>query len=475
MSKFSGPAGARMPQQRRGVNQLARPAIGKKLSFSKAGGASLVMLAILFFYIFYQNLPSNFGLNEPLVVQDVATPAGGESTGNTQDRIFKVLMLVVGISVIATNLALVKSLMKRSMNVGFMAFMVLIPLSAIWSYDRNATLLRFVSLASVVMVCLGISLAGWHRQRFQQLTIPPLMYILIVSLLVGAMYPDRIIERGDDLSQKDAWHGITLTKNQFGMAASLGVIIFFNKFLGREGSAPWAIIGTLIAFTCLILSRSNTSLLSAMIPIMFMVMVMRVPVVKQRYTPHLIIGLVVVLILYECVIQDVIPGAYTLMSPIRAMTGKDGSLSGRTIIWDAIKEHIRAAPWLGTGYGAYWTASPTPESPSYIFMYLMFFYPSEAHNGYLDIVNDLGYVGLICLAIFLISYVRQGIELMKFDRTQAALYLSLLFHQLVMNMSESEWFARDTVFTVIMLGVCCMGRALHEGRLQARAAAAMNH
>jgi len=388
---------------------------------------------------------------------------GAEDAGNTVNRIFKIAMLAMSVFVIATRWSMTRALMKTT-NVGFAAFMVLIPLGVTWSIDPPATILRFMTLASIVLVCFAISLTGWDRKRFQQLAIPPLIYILVLSLVVGMIYPDLIIERGDDLSLKNAWHGITLTKNQFGMAASLAIIIFVNRLLSRNGRMLWDIAGIAVSFGCLILSRSNTSLLAAMVAVLFMVLVMRVSVIKNGYTTHVVIALVAVLILYECVIQDVLPGAYTLMAPIRALTGKDGTLSARTIIWEIVKQHIQVAPYLGTGYGAYWPLTPTPSSPSYIFLYLMYFYPSEAHNGYLEIVNDLGYAGLACLILFLFSYVRQGLELMRYDRSQATLYLALLFQQLVMNMSESEWFARDSVFTIVILGVCCMARALHESR-----------
>jgi exopolysaccharide production protein ExoQ len=478
MRKTLAPLRPRTPLSSRAANPQVGQTIGKRPSISKAGGASLVLLSILFCAIFYQNLPSNLGLNAPnLTPAVVGAPeivsvadAGDQNKGNTLDRIIKVCMIVTSASVVVTRWSLARSLSKR-INVGFAAFMVLIPLSAMWSIDSGATTLRFISLASIVLVCFAISLTGWHRLRFQQIVIPPIMFILVVSLLVGMVYPGRITEIGDDLSQKGAWHGITLTKNQFGMTASLGAIICFNRWLAREGRAHWAIIGTLISFVCLVLSRSNTSLLAAMIAMLFMVLVMRVPVIKQGFSTHVVIGLVALLLVYEMVIQDLLPGAYTLLAPIRSMTGKDGSLSGRTIIWDIIKQHIQAAPYLGSGYGAYWPAGPTPGSPSYVFLYLMFFYPSEAHNGYLDIVNDLGYLGLICLLVFLISYIRQGLELMRSDRSQAALYLALLFQQLVMNLSESEWFARDIIFTIIILGITCMSRALYESRLQARTAA----
>ncbi len=85
-------------------------------------------------------------------------------------------------------------------------------------------------------------------------------------------------------------------------------------------------------------------------------------------------------------------------------------------------------------------------------MYLMWFYPTEAHNGYLDIVNDLGYVGLICLILFLFAYVRQSLQLLRFDRNQAVLYLALLFMEMVVNMSESDWFCAQLY--VRRVGAC---------------------
>ena len=149
------------------------------------------------------------------------------------------------------------------------------------------------------------------------------------------------------------------------------------------------------------------------------------------------------------------------------LTGKDATFSGRTIIWDIVKQHIQAAPYLGSGYGAYWLG-PLPGSPSYLFIPIMYFYPTEAHNGYLDVVNDLGIVGLICVLAFIFWYIRQALQLMQFDRGQATVYLALLFQQMVMNMSESEWFSRTSTFAVLILASCCLSRGLLEFRSQAR-------
>lgn len=426
------------------------------------GNGALVALTTLFWLIFYQNLPDNWGLNE------IAVPGAAGAyvvyTANILDRVLKVSMLAISIGVIAKQLGLAGTLLKY-MNPGATAFLAVALTSAVWSIDRSFTVLRFVTLAGTILVCFAIQLTRWDARRFQKLVTPPVMVILIASLIVGALYPERIVEIGTDVSQKDAWHGITFSKNLFGMMASVGVILCLHRWLTREGKMFWSLAGAFAASACLLLSRSNTSLLATLVSVMFLILVIRVPIVRQRFSAHLAIGIAATLILYELVIQDVVPGVNVLLAPITGMFGKDTTLSARTMIWNVIKEHINAAPFLGTGYGAYWTG-PTPSSPSFIFTYLMYFYPFESHNGYLEVMNDLGLVGLACLLAFLFYFIRQGLQLMRFDRSQAVLYLALLFQQMVTNMSESEWFARSSTFAILFFATTCMARGLLEYRRQ---------
>jgi exopolysaccharide production protein ExoQ len=445
------PTGA--PPYARAASQYAGPAA------SAGGGSGLIVLSILFWLIFYQNLPGDL---------DGMASHGPVVLANEADRIIKISMLAMSIYVIASRWLLARAV-AQNINAGAAAFLVLAPLSAAWSLDPSATLLRYVTLLTIFLVCFAISLSGWHRRRFQQVAIPPLMLILLASLVLGVLEPDRIMEIGTDISQKNAWHGITHSKNEFGMMSSIAAIICFNRCLAREGRPYWPMAGTTVAFVCLILSRSNTSLFATMVAILSMVLVMRVPVIRQRYSTHVIVTMVATILLYELVIQDVVPGVHTLLGPVMNLTGKDSTFSGRTIIWDIVKKHIQGAPWLGTGYGSYWQG-PFPSSPSYIFVQVMYFYPTEAHNGYLDVVNDLGIVGLICVLAFLFWYIRQALRLMQVDRSQASLYLALLLQQMVMNMSESEWFSRGSTFAVLILASICLSRGLLDVRTRAQPA-----
>ena len=456
----SGPARGAVPRRQSQANRTIRPSLRRV-----ADRGTLIVLSILFWLIFYQDLPANLGLNPlPGAVSEGIVGIGG---ANWVDRVARLATIGICLGLAVARWPLARSLL-RTINPGLEAFMVLVPLSAVWSIDSSATLLRFMSLATMVLVCFAVALGGWSRQRLQQLVMPPIMYILVVSLVVGMIYPERVIELGNDLSQKNAWHGITHFKNQFGITASIGIILCFHRWLSGGRRAFWAIAGIAAGTACVIFSRSNTSQLATMICMLFMVLVMRVPVIKQRYTTHVVIGIAATLLLYQLVIQDVIPGVHVLLGPIARLTGKDTTFSSRTIIWEIIKEHIRLAPFLGTGYGAYWTGEFV-TSPSYVYMYRLFFYPSEAHNGYLDIVNDLGLVGLACLLVFIGWFLRRALQFIRIDRSQAALYIALLFQQMVMNMSESEWFSRSSTSLVLLLAATCLSRDLLEHRRPAQA------
>jgi len=418
-----------------------------------AGYVFFVPLLIFFWFMFYQNLPEDLNgmAFKPF------------STVGSIDRILKIGTIVISCAVIASQWPLARLLVKN-VNPGLAAFMVLIPLSAVWSIDSAATLLRYTTLVGIVLLCLAIPLAGWDRRRLQQLTLPPVMTILVLSLVVGILSPESVKEIGTDISLKDAWKGITFQKNQFGITASLAAILCFHRWLAPGKHSFWTIAGIAIALTCLVLSRSSTSLMETILAVFFMVLVLRVPMIKQRFTTHVVVAIFATILIYALAVQNLIPGVGKLLGPIMSLTGKDMTFSARSIIWDVIKAHSAAAPWLGTGYGAYWTATPVPSSPSYVFVSLMNFYPSESHNGYLEILNDLGRVGLISLLAFLIFFVRQALQLMPYDRGQAVLYLALLFQQMVDNLSESEWFSRTATCTILLLVSTCLSRARLEQR-----------
>jgi len=191
-----------------------------------------------------------------------------------------------------------------------------------------------------------------------------------------------------------------------------------------------------------------------------MLILLRSPGTLRRYMPYLVAVFAAIILIYCLAVLRLVPGMEVLLQPISMVTGKDLTFSNRTAIWDVLNEHIRLSPWFGSGYGAYWVG-PVPTSPSYVMMTRLYFYPTEAHNGYLDVINDLGAVGALCLLGYFARYVRQALLMMRFDRHQGGLYLTLLFRGFIADMSESHWFlCLSADFVIMSLATAALARGL---------------
>jgi O-antigen ligase len=384
---------------------------------------------------------------------------------NLLARTIKLGLLTVSAAILVWR-ARLTWLEVRALNPFLLGFLVLVLLSVAWSIDSSATLNRFVSLLSIASVCCAFTVWGWRRTRFQDVVRPVITLVLVGSIIWGLAYPQYAIEVGEG-TLKNSWRGLAAQKNQFGMLASFGAVFWMHAWLARE--KRWWLAVPLIGLSvyCVLLSRSSTALLSTTLSLLFMLMVLAAPANLRRYMPYVVTAFALLVVVYALAVLNLIPGIGVLLDPIAELSGKDMTFSNRAVIWSILKDHIALAPILGSGYGAYWTG-PLPTSPSYVFLAKMYFYPSEAHNGYIEIVNDLGAVGLVCLLGYLAMWVRQSLELMKFDRSQGVLFLALFFQQAITNLSESTWLAINSAFAIGIMTLATFALARSRLELQLR-------
>lgn len=379
-------------------------------------------------------------------------------------RVYKLILLALGLGIIVSRIGVSRAVC-RDVNGFFWAFMAIAALSVIWSIDPAVTATRLVALVSLVAVCLAFGVGAWDRRRFQNVLRPVVTALLALSLIVGIFDPTLVKEVGSSISLKGAWRGLTLQKNEFGELATFGVIFWVHGWFAGEVRSGRALFGTAVAMTCLILSRSSTSWFATAFTVAFIMILMRSRYGSRRYRAYVVGAFAVVCVTYGIALMNVIPGLEQFVfDPVTALTGKTLTFSGRTHIWHIISENIARHPLLGSGYSAYWGAGPVPSSPSYVFV-PSGFWPSESHNGYLEILNDLGVVGLVCLLGYMAVFLQQSVRLLRVDRAQATLFLALLFYQVLLNLSESTWLDLDNFcFTIMTVATVMLARAQVEHR-----------
>jgi len=401
---------------------------------------------------------------------------GGEEGGAEGNPLTRALWLAI--LAVATVAALGRSALSlrvcRRLNVFMLLFMVLAAASLVWSIDPSQTARNMVRMMTIFAASLAVAVVGWNPRRYQQLLRPVLTTALAGSIVLGIVSPDQAIHHELNAELANAWHGLFLTKNALGTAASFTFILWAHGWLTRETRRGAAVLGMAIAGACLFLSRSSTSIITTVLTSLALILLVHTPSSWRRAVPYLTSGLVGMILLFSLAMLKVVPGLEILVAPIPAITGKDLTFSNRTKIWTAVVEHAKYRPLLGSGYAAYWTmGNPTPDMESYaIKSQLEGFYPGSAHNGYLQVLNDLGTVGLCCLLAYFYVFVRDSLQLYRIDQSQGALFLALFLQQATANLTEPLWFNVLLVeFALMLMATTCLSRSLLELRIQpARAA-----
>ena len=428
---------------------------------ARGGQGSLLATIMIWILVIFMIVPEGF---------DYGPTSEMPTEGSPLSRFIWLMLLGFGAITVLRRPAETKALLKQ-VNPYLLLFGALATVSILWSIEPGVTIRRMIRVLTIALDGMALSLIAWQTTRFQSVLRPILTLMLGGSIIFGLVSPTLAIEQLAQAELVGAWHGLATQKNGLGSLAGTGVILWLHGWLSRESKLAMVLVGLGLAVSCLILSRSSTSLMAAVFASILLLMLMRSPKALRRYMPYLIGIFVVALLLYSLAVLNLVPGLQFVLKPITMLTGKDQTFSGRTAIWAVINEHIAYAPFLGTGYGAYWIGA-VPTSPSYDMVRRLYFYPTEGHNGYLDVINDLGMAGGLCLLGYLLTYLRQGLRLFAAVRTQGALYLALLFQQLIANLSESRWFNVLSIeFVIITIATICMGRTLLQLKAERRAPA----
>lgn len=415
------------------------------------GRSSLLTICIIWTLIVFMIVPEDFNYGGHLTATFLPTE------GSTLSRVTWLALLGLGVAVPLSRFGLALKLV-RQINPYMLVYIGLAVASIAWSNDPGVTIRRLVRTATFLLDAMSLALVGWNATRFQSTVRTILVIILGGSIIFGLLEPKLAIEQSTSSELVGAWRGLTTHKNALGSLAATGVVLWAHAWLSKECRWWTVAMGGGVAVACLVLSRSSTSLMAGACTAFFLVLLLRSPRSMRRYLPYVVGLFVCILLIYGLAVLHLVPGSNLVLSPITMITGKDQTFSNRADIWAILTNHIALHPFAGSGFGAYWVGA-VPNSPSYEMLARLGYYPAEGHNGYLDVINDLGALGGFALLGYVIAYVRQALRIFAVARTQGALYLAILFQQLMGNLSESHWFnAMSVDFVFVTITTVCMAR-----------------
>jgi O-antigen ligase len=137
--------------------------------------------------------------------------------------------------------------------------------------------------------------------------------------------------------------------------------------------------------------------------------------------------------------------------------------TGRTAIWQAEIAFIRDHPWLGSGFGSF--ADTGALSPLHNYVGASWVDAvSHGHNGYLQLIVTIGFVGFaIAMIAIILTPAGAFWRIDDMDRLLKALLFSLFIFFVFHNLTESDFLESDGASWVVFL---MMMAALRDYRLR---------
>ncbi|KAF0815392.1 hypothetical protein IGB42_00473 [Andreprevotia sp. IGB-42] len=326
-----------------------------------------------------------------------------------------------------------------------MLVLLYIAVSAAWSVVPDITLKRAILLWIVVALCVAtfgqlrnepVDFLHWHYW--------PVGILLISSVMVAVAWPAYGVTA-------IGWRGVASHKNELGQLATLGVLIYATLALtGRV----W-VGGGLAVLAVFVLWRSQSSSCTLALAVALMVGGVAWTIAQARNSQiakPLVLGtgLMLLVVLFALFVAGLIPDVQGIIDIVFGALGKSSTLTGRTELWELVlyNSHFQN-PWLGGGYGGFWNG--VDSIAGYIAYRFGGGYVGQAHNGYIDLFNDLGWIGIGLLVLFLLTWLERIFAARRIAGTEFYFHLMFFVFMAILDITESAYWRTTQSLNIVLI------------------------
>lgn len=279
-------------------------------------------------------------------------------------------------------------------NLAYLAFLSWALVSLLWSDSPELSFRKATILVLATMGAYGLA----ARASASDLVWLAIVYFgsaigvgIVAEIVQGTFRPWA------------AGYRLTCTQHPNTIGMNAGILCLAAAVMAmRNRNYPWLRWGiVLFAFSALLLTKSRTALAA------FLVAAAVVALMRTRAQFRLLVGSLVIAL--ACIVgiamnfvnsQDV---SSVTSAASMGRTEDLNSLTGRIPLWYELSKAAGNRPLLGYGYGSFWSA----ERIGYYSKRLLWEIPN-GHNAYLDLVLNVGVVGLVLYLIWLIGFTLTG-------------------------------------------------------------------
>ncbi len=302
--------------------------------------------------------------------------------------------------------------------------LIIILFSILWSADMASSLTYIRGLIRIYLLAIYLAMRYTLKEQMRLIA-----FALGITTVLSIIFPLIPSFGGIHVTPELAgmWSGIFGHKNELGFMMAWSAGIFLHLALS-ESRLRWlrlALVG--LSICLIILSRSTTSLM------IILTMISLLPLYKLSKNNNYklqIIAISFVLILLVSASILILGNAESIVGA----SGKDLTFNGRTDLWEPVLTKILERPWFGYGYAAFWNSASAAN------IRLTHEWASNYHNGFLEIILDLGISGFLIFAIGFIRFFTMALNRVVLVAKKPEDYwpMQMLVIIIIVNISEAR-------------------------------------
>jgi len=402
------------------------------------GNSFALWLPALWIFVVGSRFPTQwFQLGNPAAVANI-------TEGSPMDAMFFGLLVIAGFAVLMRRQVFSGVFFRQ--NMWLIALLIFGFLSIAWSDFPFIALKRWIKALGHPVMAM-IVLTDPETMRSFRTVMKRTAFVLFPLSVLFVKYLPEFGRGFDQWTGAGFFRGVMLTKNDLGYVCMIFGLFFLWNLLSRKqientvhrrDETLLSILFLGIIAYLLSLADSATSLATLAIGAATLVGLGTRFVSRRHFGIYLIVfgaALLAVELTFD---------AY---SKIVTMLGRDPTLTDRTELWtDAIA--IQSRPMTGMGFESYWLGSRLDWMSA-----KWWWQPNQAHNGYIEIYLNLGFIGLFLFFALIVSTFRKAAAGLtsesefEFSRLRLAMLFAILSH----NYTEATFKGVHLLWTMFHL------------------------
>ena len=347
--------------------------------------------------------------------------------GSPLDALIWAMLVAAGLIVLVARGGRVGRVLLT--NAPILLFFIYCAISITWSeYPFVAFKRGIKAIGDLVMVLIIIT--DFEPEAALKRVFARVGFVLIpLSVLFIKYYPD-LGRSYNQWTWTPMFSGVTLGKNELGMICLIIGLASLWRFAGVYGDRNGAFrkrkllahgVILIMVIWLFWMANSMTSL-SCFVMAGSLIVLTRTRRFSRPAVIHFLVAALIALSFCALFLDS--------GGNLVATVGRDATLTGRTAIWKVVLSFVEN-PLLGTGFESFWLGGRLVKIWDLTAKGLQ-----EAHNGYIEVFLNLGWVGIILLFTVIATGYRNIISLFRRDPDAGRIRLALFVAGLLYSLTE---------------------------------------